>query len=308
MLKRIAIGTALALLMVGVVWTAVVVSYEEPRGTDNVVTVQAEPTSTNKEEDLLATLSFGDGGETLAWASLEVSVIIDDDAYACGFGQQSVPSEAGALVKPRLGADGQTFTTVVDATDESSFTHLALPEQVLGTEAQHTMRFSSTDVFLSEGVRWAFIEDVAFAEVDSTEGLTFSNDTSERLEWYDYDITVHRITPVEGVYVLEVNGSAFKVQFVSYYNEDDERRYPTIMVAAFNPEGFPALSDPTLVSPAPCLIVAGDGDLTTWNANETVQLFEHGQPLRSGEEAMVVSVRYEGIEVRIVESLASPTE
>jgi hypothetical protein len=308
MLKRIAIGILLALLVMGVVWTAVVVSYEENKGTDNVVNVSVEPTSTNQEEDLLATLSFEDGGETLKWASLEVSVTIGGVDHACGFGQQSVPSEAGALVKPHLGADGQTFTTVVDATNEASFTHLALPEQVLGTEAQHTMRFSSTDVFLSEGVRWAFVEDVALSDVNSTEGLTFSNDTSQRLEWYDYDITVHRVTPVEGVYVLDVNGSMYKVQFVSYYNEDDERRYPTIMVAAFSPASFPALLDPSLVSPAPCLIVAGDDDLTTWDANETVQLFEHDQPLRSGNEVMVVSVRYEGVEVRIVESPSSSTE
>lgn len=308
MLKRIAIGILLALLVMGVVWTAVVVSYEENRGTDNVVNLQVEPTASDGEEDLLASLSFEEGAETLTWASLEVSVTIDGVDHACGFGQQSVPTEAGALVKPRLGADGQTFTTVVDATDEESFTHLILPEQVLGTEDEHTMRFSSTDVFLSEGVRWAFVEDVVLGEVNSTEGLTFSNDTSQRLEWYDYDITVHRVTTVQGVYVLDVNGSMFKVQFISYYNEDDERRYPTIMVAAFSPESFPALLDPNLVSPAPCLIVAGDDDLTTWDANETVQLFEHGQSLRSGDEAVVVSVRYEGVEVRIVESPTSPTE
>ena len=92
------------------------------------------------------------------------------------------------------------------------------------------------------------------------------------------------MTPVPGVFVFEIDGAHYKVKFVSYYNNDDERRYPTMLIASVNGSTFPALEDPELVSPAPCLLRAGDNDLTHWNASEVVGLREQGvniRPMRS---------------------------
>ncbi len=308
MLKRIAISTLIALVLTVAVWATLVASYDEERGTQNVVAVSAEPTGSTDTDDRLAALSFNGQAESLSWASMDISVEVNGVFHSCGFGAQSLPSATDALVQPRLGADGHTFTTVVDATNEDAFTHVLIPAQTLGGEDEYTMRFSSTDVYLAEDVRWAFLEGVEFNEVTSSDNITFSNETTERLEWYEYDLTVHRITPIEGVYLFDVEGVTYKVQFVSYYNQNDERRYPTMLMAALDPTAFPALTNPDLVSPAPCLIVSGDDDLVTWNANETVLLYEHGTTIRSDEAPLTVRVRYEAVDVRIVEVLSTSAE
>jgi len=308
MWKRLFAIVGIALIVVVALWASLVVSYEDDRGTTNTVVVTLVTSSSEGKTDHLATLAFDGEAENLSWGSLEVALEINGATHKCGFGQQSIPSDERALVQPKLGADGQTFTTVVDATDEEAFTFLSIPQQQRGSEDQHTMRFSSTDVFLAEGVQWAFVEDVAFPELTAVGNLEFSNDTSERLSWYEYDLAVHRVTPLDGVYVLRVNNEDYKVQFVSYYNANDERRYPTMQIAAFDSTTFPALSNPDLVSPSPCLVVAGDTDLSQWTFNETIELHENGFELRSAEEAMVLLVRYEGVEVRIVQSPLPTTE
>ena len=75
-----------------------------------------------------------------------------------------------------------------------------------------------------------------------------SNDTSERLEWYEYDLSVHRVNPNEGGVVVK-DDMAFKINFLTYYNQDDESRYPTMQIAAIGNASFPALEDPNLLFP-----------------------------------------------------------
>jgi hypothetical protein len=75
-----------------------------------------------------------------------------------------------------------------------------------------------------------------------------------------------------------------------------------MLIAALNASAFPALSDPALVSPSPCLVVAGDGDLVQWDENETVQLVEQDVQIAVDGEDVVVVVAYEGKAVRIVEN------
>ena len=302
MVKRALGAVALIIVAIVAVWTSLVVSYEDDRGTDNHIAVLQSTSLTAAMDDLLGTLSFEESSEPLLWSSLEISVEVNGTAHACGFGVQSIQNEAHGLVQPSLGVDGSTFTTVVDATDEEAFTYLDLPNQRASDEANATVRFSKTDVFFSDGVHWSFLEGVAFADVIDMNGTELTNETSERLEWYDYDLTVHRITPKDGTYVLEVDDVHYKLQFVSYYSADDEARYPTMLIAALNASAFPALSDPALVSPSPCLVVAGDGDLVQWDENETVQLVEQDVQIAVDGDDVVVVVAYEGKAVRIVEN------
>ena len=108
------------LLFVGVAWTYLVVSYESPLGTDNRVLV-SDPTDSlsNGSTDELVTLAFAEGGEDLAWTSVQIEVTANEKQYTCSFGSQSAEDSNTGKVTSVLGADGITFTTVVDATADS---------------------------------------------------------------------------------------------------------------------------------------------------------------------------------------------
>ena len=308
MWKRIAIGLSLSTILVVAVWSALVVSYESDLGTSNTVVATFDPSGSNSSDDDIASLAFeGSDAENLSWASLQVSVEVEGQSYGCSFGSQSTVSQSPTLVSPRLAADGLTFTTEIDATSETSFTHFSLPEQGLGNETNYTMRFSKTDVFFSEEVRWTFISDVTMDDDVVIDESDLSTDSENRLEWYDYDLAVHRVDPKTGVYLIEQNGMQFKLQFLTYYNAEDESRYPTLMIAALNGSSFPALNDPLLVSPSPCLIVAGDDDTQTWNATETILLRENDQNIWVADQSIVVIATYEGVEIRIIEGEQAAT-
>ena len=74
-------------------------------------------------------MSFDEKAEDLAWSSLEINLIIEETTYGCSFGAQSNSTIQDGKVSPKLGADGSTFTTEIDATDSESYTHFDLPGQ-----------------------------------------------------------------------------------------------------------------------------------------------------------------------------------
>jgi len=302
MLKRLAVALAIAFIVIVAVWTSLVVSYEDGRGTDNTVLLSYASNASSGDSDVLASLSFEGEAVPLLWSSLTLEIEVENASFACGFGAQSIDAESSAKVQPQLGADGLTFTTVVDATDEESFTHVDLPRQGVGNESNRASADAKPDGSFGPNVGGAFIERGAFENQAGTSGIEFSANTEDRLEWYDYDLAVHRVNPKDGVYVLLVDELAYKVKFESYYNDADESRFPTMRIAALDSEDFPALSDPGLVSPSPCLIVAGDGDLVHWNATESIQLIEHDVDLAQEGQTIVVNIAYEGKPVRIVEN------
>ena len=175
-------------------WTYLVVSYDSPLGTDNVVVINRSPTS-NGTSDILATLSFEDGAEDLDWASMLIEIQVAEQVYTCSFGSQSVDVDGDAKVNSRLSSDGVTFSTTIDATSEDSFTYFSVPMQGEGNESNHTIRASKTDIFFSEGIEWIYLSGVSFQDVDSVNESELSNSTTDRLEWYSYDLAAHRITP-----------------------------------------------------------------------------------------------------------------
>ena len=109
-------------------WTYLVVSYDSPLGTDNVVNVERTSTS-NGTSDALATLSFQDGAEDLDWASTLIEIEVNDTSYTCSFGSQSIEAESNAKVNSRLSSDGVTFSTTIDATSEDAFSYFSVPLQ-----------------------------------------------------------------------------------------------------------------------------------------------------------------------------------
>ncbi len=296
--KRWASVTAVALLLVGVTWTFLVVSYESPLGTDNRVLV-SDPTDSlsNGSTDELVTLAFAEGGEDLAWTSVQIEVTANEKQYTCSFGSHSAEDASPGKVTSTLGADGTTFTTVVDATADS-FTYFDLPNQQESNESAYSMRFSKTDIFLSEGVQWAFVEGKNLGEITSA-NASWSNDTDDSLDWYTYDMAVHRVNPNEGTYLLLEDGIIYKLEILSYYNEDDESRFPTMLVSALNKTEYPALSDPNLIIPSPCLIEPNDDTFSHWNSTETVTLLENGIDICSGECTFEVNILFETAKVKI---------
>ena len=298
----VTLTTGLVLVIVtAVIWTYLIATYESDLGTSNVIILNSENSvSDNSEDNSLAELSFDDGAENLSWSSLEINLVIEETTYGCSFGAQSNSTSLDGKVTPNLGADGFTFTTEIDATDSESYTHFDLPGQSESNSTDYWMKFSSTDIYLSEGVSWTFIEGAELSELNEVpEDL--SNDTSERLEWYTYDMSVHRVNPNEGVYVFVKNDLSFKVSFLTYYNNNDESRHPTMQIAAIGDSVFPALGDPDLVVPSPCKIVSDDKDKDHWNSNETILLSENQINLCDGPCSIRIVVYYETIEVELNE-------
>ena len=292
--KQIVAGTVALLLVAAAIWVYLVASYESGLGTSNTVLVSDSNSSTNNSNDnKLLELSFDTGAEDLLWASLGIELEIEGAMHTCSFGVQSNPDQSGELISTNLGADGLTFTTVVNATDDEKFTFLDIGEQIEGNESNYWMKFSSTDIFLADGVKWLFLGDVDFKEVIEIPSNNLSNNTEDSLDWYTYDLSVHRIDPNDGVYVVEKNDMWFKINFLSYYNSDDESRFPAMQIAALNGSGFPALNNSDLVVPSPCMILTEDLDIDYWNANETIILAENGINLCGQSCEINVKIKFE---------------
>ena len=291
------------LLVVGAVWTYLVTSYESDLGTSNTVVVSSSEYPVDGSDDnLLLELSFADDAEDLLWSSLEIELEIEGSAHTCSFGVQSKSNQSDSLVSTNLGSDGLTFTAEIDATDEEAFTYFEIGEQIESDASNYWMRFSSTDIFLEENVSWIFLEDASFVEIVENPTSELSNDTESSLDWYTYDLSVHRVDPNDGVYVLQKDDMWFKVSFLTYYNSDDDSRYPTMQVAALNGTDFPALSNPDLVIPSTCMIFTEDLDMDYWNANETITLAENGFNLCSQSCTIKINIEYETTLVEVSKS------
>jgi len=297
--KRLAAATAILIVIAAAFWSYLVVTYESELGTSNVVQVDlTESVSDSSSDNQLVSLDFSDDAGDLSWSSLEISIIVDQEIYGCSFGSQSNSEMEDSKVVPRLGADGQTFTTEVDATDSESYTFFDVAQQFESNESDYWMKFSSTDIYLDSDVTWAFVEGAYFSEVQSVPE-EMSNLTEDRLEWYEYDMAVHRVNPSDGVYIFAKDEMSFKIKFLTYYNEDDESRYPTMQIASVGNTSFPALDNPDLVVPSPCKIITDDFDTDFWNANETIHLIENGGNICDGVCEIELAIKYETINVEI---------
>ena len=291
------------LLLVGAVWTYFVATYESSLGTTNTVLIEGSNSSLSDGlDDYLLELSFDDGANDLLWSSLKIDIEIDGSSHTCSFGVQSNSNQSSSLVTTNLGSDGLTFTAEVDATDDEKFTYFELGEQIESDESNYWMKFSSTDIYLEENVSWIFIEDAKFVDIIENPISELSNNTESSLEWYTYDLSVHRVVPNDGVYILQKDDIWLKINILSYYNSDDDSRYPTMQVAALNGTIFPALENPDLVVPSPCMIFTDNLDQDYWNANETIVLAENGIDLCSQTCTIKVKIQYETIKVNVSKS------
>lgn len=291
------------IVVVAAFWFYLVSSYESELGTSNVVLIETSDSQSDASMDnYLAQLSFADDAEDLLWSSIEITLFIEDKPNSCSFGSQSNSEQLDGNISSKLSADGSTFTTVVDATDAESFSYLDISQQLEVNESKYWMKFSSTDVFFGENIRWTFLEGVEFSEVEIVAENELSNDTENRLEWYEYDLSVHRVNPNDGTYLIEKEDSWFKIKFLTYYNSEDESRYPTMQIAAVGNTSFPALQNPDLVVPSPCMIISDEVESDYWDSEETIILIENGVNLCDGKCSIKLEIKFETIAVEVDES------
>ncbi len=285
------------MLIIAAGWTYLVTSYETDRGTSNVIGFEINSTNHDSQSNNeLITLSIIEGEDDLEWSSLELSLSVDGENYPCSFGIHSQSNSEG-LVVAKLGADGDTFTTEIDATDTNSFTHFDLPNQMLGNETNYWLKFSSTDIFLGDNISWTFLEGSEFSDVLDKPSKELSKNNGERLEWYTYDISVHRVNPNDGVYIFSTEEEFFKVKFLTYYNINDESRYPTMLISSLNGTTNPALSNSEIIAESPCVISTEYSNTTHWNFTETISLLENGINLCNLDCDIILKIRFEGLEV-----------
>ena len=168
------------------------------------------------------------------------------------------------------------------------------------TTSDFSLRFSKTDIFLGEHMSWLIVEDTEFQQLNEVPTGNFSNDTSARLEWYEYDLSTHRVEPHNQIYIFDDGSTIYKLQFLNYYNEDDESRHITFLVSWLSGEPNAAISDPNLVQTSPCIII--DDDLT-WSPSESIEIRENGFQICQFNCQLQVAVTYENTEVKGVASI-----
>ena len=289
---------AIGLLLGTLVWTWVIVSYETDYTTNNTfVGSDVEHEVSNSSADSLVSVSIESGTETLGWDQLSVSLVVGETQYPCSLTGISTVQQNGSKVNTRLTADGTTFAIEVDATSEDSFVGLDFSTMKEVDVSNHSMKFSKTDIFLGNDSVAMIVTNQSFSELKSIPNGTFNLDDSERLDWYDYDFTVHRINPKEQVYVVQQAEITYKLQFISYYNDADESRHIQMLVAWLNGSQLPAFDDPTLIAESPCIIEGADD---SWSPNQSITILENGIDICNRACSVEISIQYQGVNVKTI--------
>ena len=283
--------TLMALFMVSVVSAGYylnIVTYENTLGTQNTLTVNTGA-STESTEDVLLNLSFVKGGENLSWNSIQLELNVEENTYPCMVGGMSSVAQDNGTVLSKLNADGKTFTINVDTTSEET-QYIDLHTMSVSNDSSFSLSVLHTDIFLGEGRKGLAVED-DFTQIEEDEGYVLDEDNEERLEWYSYDFSVHRIVPDSEVYILEDRGVMFKVQFLNYYNSDGAPRHITLLASPLGNASIPALTDESMIQIAPCTVLEnGDG---VWGADEVISLQENGISICEGDCTVTVVALFE---------------
>ena len=283
--------TLMALFMVSIVSTGYylnIVTYENTLGTQNTLTVSTG-TSTESTEDVLLDLSFAKGGENLSWNSVQLELNVEENTYPCMVGGMSSVAQDNGTVLSKLNADGKTFTINIDTYGEDT-QYLDLHTMSVSNKSLFILSLLQTGIFLGEGRTGVAVEG-DFSQIKANEGYVLDEDDEERLEWYSYDFSVHRIIPDSEVYLLEDRGVMFKVQFLNYYNSDGAPRHISLLAAPLGNSSIPALTDESMIQIAPCTVLEnGDG---VWGADEVISLQENGISICEGECTVTVVALFE---------------
>ena len=296
--KNIGIGALAITLIVGGIWGFMITSYDEDLGTNNEFSAQdsVENLTIDKNNSLF-NLSFSKADESLEWSKLRISIDNGTERMDCSKGNFTSNDIGKSKVSPKLSSDSITFTVIIDATSEDEFTYLDMFNLVESNSSNFNIRFSKTDIFLSDNTTGTIIQDKSFEELIDIPDQEFTESSDERLDWYDYKLSTHRVEPEDKIYVIKVDDDYFKIKFTSYYNKNDEARYVSFMVGALGNTEFPALSNPLLVSPAKCTILeTSKSDF--WEENEMLEIYENDFDICNLTCSIKIFITYENISVK----------
>ena len=296
--KKIGIGALAITLIVGGIWGFMITSYDEDLGTNNEFSAQdsVENLTIDKNNSLF-NLSFSKADESLEWSKLRISIDNGTERMDCSKGNFTSNDIGKSKVSPKLSSDSITFTVIIDATSEDEFTYLDMFNLVESNSSNFNIRFSKTDIFLSDNTTGTIIQDKSFEELIDIPDQEFTESSDERLDWYDYKLSTHRVEPEDKIYVIKVDDDYFKIKFTSYYNKNDEARYVSFMVGALGNTEFPALSNPLLVSPAKCTILeTSKSDF--WEENEMLKIYENDFDICNVTCSIKIFITYENISVK----------
>jgi len=298
-LKLIGIGIISLILIIGGIWGFMIKSYEEDLGTTNIfVASDSSNNLTTERNNSLLGISFSKADEDLEWTKLSISIENSTEKMDCSKGNFTSKDIGKEKVSPKLSSDGFTFTVTVDATSEDKFTHVNLDKLMEVDETNFDIRFSKTDIYLSENVTGTIVENINFESLKNAPEQDYTETSKERLDWYDYKITTHRIEAEEKIYVINIEERYYKIKFISYYNEIDEPRYISFMIGALNNTEFSALANPDLVSPAKCTIIELGEKNDTWEMHEEIAIFENDYDICETYCVLTIIITYEDIEMK----------
>lgn len=297
--KQIGIGMVSLLLIIGGIWAFMISSYEEDLGTNNIfVANDSADNLTNERNNSLFELSFSNAEDDLEWSKLSISIQNGTEKMGCSKGNFTSNKGSESKISTKLGSDGITFTAIVDATSEEEFTYVDLDNLIEGNNSNFDMRFSKTDIYLSDRVTGTIIEEIEFEELVNVPNQEFTETSDDRLDWYDYKLSTHRVEVKDKIYVIGIENNFYKIKFLSYYNENDDGRYVSFMIGALDNTTFPALSNPDLVSPAKCTIIELNDKSELWEKNETIAIYENDFNICSEPCSIKITITYEGIVVK----------
>lgn len=296
--KKIGIGVLAVILLVGGIWGFMISSYDEDLGTNNEFSAKDSVKNlTTEKNNSLFDLSFSKADESLEWSKLRISIDNGTERMDCSKGNFTSNDIGKSKVSPKLSSDSITFTVIIDATSEDEFTYLDMFNLVESNSSNFNLRFSKTDIFLSDNTTGTIIQDKSFEELIDIPEQEFTESSDERLDWYDYKLSTHRVEPEDKIYVIKVNDDYFKIKFTSYYNKDDEARYVSFMIGALGNTEFPALSNPLLVSPAKCTIIERSKS-DFWEENEMLEIYENDFDICNVTCSIKIFITYENISVK----------
>ncbi len=287
--KRLLAGVLVTLVLGAGGWYFLISSYSIELATENEILVEDFPTNvSNQSSDELLSLSFSHGEDNLDWSKLVMSITQDDSRYDCTKSGLTSSIAHDGPIQTKLNSDGNSFT--IEANSESDdFIYLSFSNMQQTNDSNYSISFSKTDIILGENVSGYSTEE-EFQNVDTIPDGEPTETSDSRLEWYDYDLSVHRVIPKEITYIVNESDILYKIQFLSYYNSEDDSRYISFIISSLTDFEVPALSNEDLTKEAHCIISSNNESI--WKFDETIFISENGYDICESICILEVEVRY----------------
>ena len=287
--KKIALSGVISLLLIGGIWYFLITSYTPELTTKNEIELSdSQAELTNQSNDLLFQAAFSYGQDNLEWSKISMTIVYENTEFDCTKSGLTSDLTYDSSVQSKLNADGGSFTVEVNA-DTEDFVMLKFDNMQQTNDSDYDMKFSKTDIFLGENVTGIALDE-DFEDVNSVPSIEFDENSETRLEWYDYDLSVHRVIPKSLTYVVNDSNVFYKLQFISYYNSEDESRFISFIISNIGDGEFPATNNENLIKTAPCLISSTNQSI--WQHNETISVSENGIDICDNSCSISVEIRY----------------